>query len=128
MTRRSLPVVRVASPKVVFATLLSAFIAAGCIDPKADYQDFASRPLSEREAGLVDVQHTPCQELIEQDPSGRYYLSCRPMALPTPFGLAITQTLTAPSGGGVADFVLSFTPLMFGAANFPQSAGDTTTL
>jgi hypothetical protein len=127
MTRRSLPVICGQSPALALGVLLGALGAAGCIDPKADYQDFATRPLAEREASVVDVQRTPCEQLIEQDPSGRYFLSCRPMALPTPFGLSIDQTVTTTADGGSA-LLLSFTPLKFGATSLSDTAGDPTSL
>ena len=127
MTRRSPPVAWAPPGSVAFGLLLVVLDLAGCIDPKADYQDFAARPLAEREAGVVDVERTPCQQLIERDPSGKSFMSCRPTALPTPFGLAITQTVTA-SGNGEGSLVLSFTPLKFAATNLSETAGDTITL
>src|SRR6185295_18889099 len=75
-----------------------------------------------------DVQQTSCEKLIEQDPSGTFFLSCRPMALPTPFGLSITHTVPRSEDGGGAQLVFSFTPLRFGATNLSETAGDTMTL
>jgi hypothetical protein len=128
MTRRSPPIACGPSQAIVFGVFLGALDLAGCVDPKGDYQDFSARPLAEREASIVDVQRTPCQQLIEQDPSGQYFMSCRPMALPTPFGLAITQTLTGSGDAEAAKLVFSFTPLAFGATNLSATAGDTMTL
>ena len=103
--------------------------AAGCIDPKADYQDFQSRPVLVPEAGVmdaapVDVQLTPCAELLQQNPSGSYYVSCLPKvtAASGPFGLAVELTTTAaPSGGGSLAF--SFSPLLNTATTLADTYG-----
>jgi hypothetical protein len=113
---------------MTFGLFLLALDVGGCIDPKADYQDFAARPLAEREASVVDVLRTPCQELIEQDPSGKYFMSCRPLSPPTPFGLSITQTVTGSGDGSAGTLGLSFTPINYGATNLSETAGDTVTL
>src|SRR6185369_2754054 len=121
MSRRSLPMASGPLPKVRWGVLVGALGAGGCIDPKADYQDFAARPLAERDATAADVQQTSCEKLIEEDPSGTFFLSCRPMALPTPFGLSITHTVTRSEDGGAAQLVFSFTPLRFGATNLSET-------
>jgi hypothetical protein len=102
---------------------------AGCIRPKDDYEEFAKRPLTEREASVVDVQLTPCEELLKENLSGDFLVSCRPNALrDSPFGLAVRQKVTPSPDGKTATLGLAFTPLKIGAKNFSDTTGTLTTL
>jgi hypothetical protein len=100
----------------------------GCIRPKDDYEEFGQRRLTEREASVVDVQLTPCEELLKENLSGDFLVSCRPNALQAPFGLAVHQKITPSSDGKTATLGLSFTPLKVDAKNFSDTTGMLTTL
>ncbi len=102
--------------------------ASGCINPKDDYNDFASRPLTQREASVADVQLTPCQELLGQNLSGSYYASCLPATLPAPFALATTQTVTAHEDGMTGTLEMSFAPLKADAMTMSDTAGPAMSL
>jgi hypothetical protein len=130
VTSRSLPEARSsARPRPFWLALLPALlgqVAAGCIDPKADYQDFQSRPVLAPEAGVmdapIDVALTPCEELLQQNPTGSYYVSCVPQATMQPFGLAVDLSATVmPGGGGTLGF--SFSPLLNGATTLADTYG-----
>jgi hypothetical protein len=103
-----------------------AGVVGGCIDPKSDYEDFLTRPLAQMEAGVVDVQLTPCQELLSQDLSGQYYTTCMPKALPKPFALAVNQHFTMTPGGAKLDF--SFKPIRKDSLRLDDTVGDEITL
>jgi hypothetical protein len=98
----------------------------GCIDPKKDYDDFLTRPLAQVEAGVVDVQLTPCQELLAQDLTGLYYTTCMPKALPAPFALAVNQQFSTTADGAKLDF--SFKPIKKDSLNLDDTVGDTIVL
>jgi hypothetical protein len=102
--------------------------APACISPKDDYQDFASRPLTQREAGIVDVQVTPCQELLGKDLNGLYYTSCLPKDVPLPFALATEQKVVPSEDGTTASLELSFTPLKTNATSMADTTGMPTKL
>jgi hypothetical protein len=99
-----------------------AWSASGCISPKDDYKDFSSRPITEREASVVDVEMTQCQKLLGENLSGLFYTSCLPKANGAPFALATTQTITPSEDATSATLEMSFTPLKL----FPTSMSDTT--
>jgi hypothetical protein len=105
-----------------------ACAASGCINPKDDYNDFASRPLTEREASVSDVQQTPCQELLGQNLSGSFYVTCLPSTLAAPFALATTQKVSANEDGTTGTLELSFTPLTATATKMSDTTGPTTPL
>jgi hypothetical protein len=105
-----------------------AWGASGCISPRDDYDDFAKRPLAVREAGVVDVELTPCQTLLGQDLSGSFYTSCLPKDLPIPFALATTQKVTANEDGTTGTLELSFTPLKTDATKMSDTTGPVTKL
>ncbi len=121
MARRSLPLRHRNAPALLTAAV-AVFSAGGCIDPKASYEDFITRPLAQVEAGVVDVQLTPCQELLSQDLSGLYYTSCLPKALPVPFALAVTKQFTMAAEGPKLDF--SFFPIKKDATSVSETVGD----
>jgi hypothetical protein len=111
--------------KAAFAgTLVLLAWSGGCINPQDAYDDFASRPLSEREAGVVDVALTPCQELLAKNLSGLYYTSCLPKDLPVPFALATQDTITPAPDGKTATLARSFTPLKTAATTMADTVGD----
>lgn len=96
---------------------------AGCIEPEADYNDFVARPVLMPEAGMPDVVLTPCQELLQQNPSGSYFLSCIVKILPTqPFSLAAQVKATASDGGG--SLAISFQPLSNTATSLADVVAD----
>jgi hypothetical protein len=105
-----------------------AWSATGCISPKDDYKDFASRPLTEREASVADVQLTECQVLLGQPISGLYYTSCLPNELQIPFALASTLNVTPSEEGTTATLDMSFTPLKVDAMKMSDTTGPVTPL
>jgi hypothetical protein len=99
----------------------------GCVDPEADYREFIARPVLVPEAGAPDVVLTPCQELLQQDLSGSYFLGCTPKMLPTqPFSLA--AELTVAQGDGGPTISVSFRPLLVNPATLGDGLGDFTVL
>jgi hypothetical protein len=106
--------------------------ASGCINPRDDYNDFATRPLIEREASVADVPLTMCQELLGQNLSGLYLTSCLPMEERAPFALASTLTVTPSEDDTTATLEMSIAPLMLGTTNIsdtiaaPQALPKTT--
>jgi hypothetical protein len=128
VTSRSLPEAQPGARPRPFWLALLVPAAAGCIDPKADYQDFQSRPVLVPEAGVtdaapIDVQLTPCGELLQQNPSGSYYVNCVPKVTGQPFGLAVDLTTTAAPGGGGGTLGFSFSPLLNGAMTLADTYG-----
>jgi len=97
---------------------------AACIDPKADYEDFAQRPLAEREASVVDVPLTPCQELLKDFPAGKFLATCRPAVTGLPFALLAEQTVTTSPDGVTGTFNMSLQGLKYGATNGSETVGD----
>src|SRR5579859_3931089 len=125
MTRR-LPIMR-----GLVAVLVGSFfltIVTGCISPKDDYQDFAKRPLTQREASVVDVEITPCEQVLKEDLSGLYYTTCLPRDVPSPFALATNVKIVPAADGKTATLDLSFTPLNAKAQTMTDTVGDLVTL
>src|SRR6185295_4025534 len=111
MTLRSVTIAPWSSPAILGGLVALAWAAVGCISPKDDYADFATRPLAEREASVADVQVSPCQQILSQAVSGSYYTSCLPKELPAPFALATKLNLTASEDGTTGNLKMSFTTL-----------------
>src|ERR1043166_2213300 len=127
MTPRLLPIARVAAWAIGLGAFALAVDAAGCIDPQADYDDFVARPVTQREASVVDVPLTPCEELLNQNPSGKYIMWCLPVQVPIPFAVAVDQTIV---GGDGATPTIQFTiaSLRSGAAKASDTVGMSVTL
>jgi len=128
MTLRSLTFARWSPPALTWGLVALACGAAGCISPKDDYKDFGSRPLTQREASVADVEQTLCETLLGQDLSGSFYTSCLPKELPIPFALASNKKVTPAADGLTATFDLSFTPLKSAATSMTDTTGPLTTL
>ena len=128
MTLRSLGITPRSRSVLAGGLVVLAWSAPGCIDPKSDYEDFATRPLAEREASVADVQLTMCQELLGQNLSGLYYTSCLPKANPAPFALATTLTVTPAEDDMTASLEMSFTPLKLYATSMSDTTGSPLTL
>jgi hypothetical protein len=126
MTPGSLPVARLPIPAFVGAWLAIACVS-GCVSPRDDYEEFSKRPLTEREASVVDVQLTPCEELLTKNLSGLYYTGCRPKDS-APFALAVNQKVTPSADGKTGTFGLSFKPLNTMATTMADTVGDLVTL
>jgi hypothetical protein len=108
--------------------VLVALLTSGCIDPKADYEEYLQRPVPIREAGVSDVTATPCQELLQQDLSGKLYGSCFVKATQSPFSLSVDQTVIPSADGLTGELRMSFAPLIVMATNVSQIAGEVVTL
>jgi hypothetical protein len=119
---RAVPSSRAILRSAIAALGLGATLG-GCIDPKADYDDFVARPVLVPEAGMPDVVLTPCEELLQQDVSGSYFLSCLPQNPPLPFSLAAQLQVTAADGGSPM-VAVSFRPLRDMAVNLADGVGD----
>jgi hypothetical protein len=126
MTRGSLPVAY-RTIRAFAGALLALACGSGCVRPKDDYEDFSKRPLTEREASVVDVQLTPCEELLTKNLDGLYYTGCRPKDS-APFALATTQKVTPSADGKTGKFNLAFKPLNTMATSMADTVGDLVTL
>ena len=104
--------------------LLLGISVSGCIDPKADYDEFAARPSAQREGGAVDVQLTPCQELLQASASGKFFASCFVKAVQLPFSLSVEHKVRPSADGMTAEFDVQFTALTTTATNLNDTAGD----
>jgi hypothetical protein len=125
MTPRSGTIARRSLARLAWALVpVIAASGTGCINPRDDYTAFSARPIAQREAGLVDVALTPCQELLNQALSGLYYTSCRPALLPIPFALATHETITPSQDGAGAGLAMTFTPLKTTAMSMSETTGD----
>jgi len=102
---------------------------AGCIDAHADYDDFKTRPFAEpvRDAAAPDVPLTACETLLQKGLTGTFFATCLPKVIPTPFGLAIQQTVTV-SDAGVGELQISFTLLNIMGTHISDTVGTTTDL
>jgi hypothetical protein len=105
------------------AALVATAPAAGCVDPQKDYEDFLARPVLVPEAGAPDVVLTPCQELLQQDPSGSYLLTCIvKLFKDLPFSLGAQLTVAETDVGPTV--AVSFQPLGANAATLADVTGD----
>ena len=101
-------------------------IATGCVDPRADYDEFLARPAIERDAGKVDVEVSPCQDLLAQDLNGQYFAKCFVTAVQQPFLLAVEQTVRPSGDGMTAELDVAFTALTTTATSLNDTAGTKT--
>jgi hypothetical protein len=124
MSRLSLWKVR---GKVTMWTLglsLVSLAAFGCIDAKADYEEFLRRPYAPPDAGSADVEISPCQEVLAKNLDGKYFGSCRPLATGSPFSLVVEQTVRASPDGITGEIDVSFTALTLMATSLSDTAGN----
>ena len=126
MTPGSLPVACRPIPAFVGA-LLAIACGSGCVRPRDDYEEFAKRPLTEREASVVDVHLTDCEQLLKMNLDGLYYTSCHPKDS-APFALATNQKVTPSADGKTGTLNLSFKPLKVTATSMADTTGDLVTL
>ncbi|MET0592895.1 MAG: hypothetical protein ABW133_09360 [Polyangiaceae bacterium] len=103
-------------------------IAIGCVDPRADYDEFLARPVTQKDAGNVDVQTSPCQELLSQDLNAQYFAKCFVAAVQAPFLLAVEQTVRPSADGMTGELDMSFTALKTTATSLNDTAGMKTVL
>jgi hypothetical protein len=115
MTRRSL--------LIKWGVVMLAVWGPACIDPEADYAAFAERPLAEREASVVDVPLTPCQELLKGFQPGKFLATCRPIATGLPFALLAEQSVTTSADGTTGTFKMSLQGLKYMATNASEIVG-----
>jgi hypothetical protein len=104
---------------------LSAF---GCVDARSDYDEFLRRPFTPRDAGLVDVGESPCQEVLAADLNGKYFGSCFVKSVNLPFSLSVEQTVRPSADGTTGEIDVAFTPLKTTATSLSDTAGEKTTL
>ena len=102
--------------------------AAGCVDARGDYEEFLRRPYTPREAGVVDVAQSPCQEVLAQNIEAKYFGSCLVKAVGIPFSLAVEQAVRPAGDGTTGEIDVSFTPLTTTATSLADIAGSTTVL
>jgi hypothetical protein len=107
---------------------LVAVAAFGCVDAKADYEEYVRRPYVTRDAGMVDVGESPCQEVLSHNLDGKYFGSCLPKIVGSPFALAIEQRVRPSADGLTGEIDVSFTALTLMATTLADTAGETTVL
>jgi hypothetical protein len=103
-------------------------MAAGCVDPRADYDEFIERPVIRRDAGTVDVEVSPCQELLAQNLNGKFFAKCMVAAAQSPFALYVEQTVRPSADGTTAELDMSFTALTMTATSLNDTTGTKTTV
>jgi hypothetical protein len=103
-------------------------IAAGCVDPRSDYEDFLGRPVIQREASTSDVEQSPCRDVLAQDLSGNYFGSCFVKAVMLPFSLAVEQVVRPSADGTTGEIDVSFTALTLMATSLSDTTGMKTVL
>jgi hypothetical protein len=128
MTRLSLRNERGALTKWAVRLGFIPLAALGCVDAKGDYEEFLRRPYVARDAGTVDVGASPCQEVLAQNVSGKYFGSCLPKVTGSPFSLAVEQTVRPSADGMSGEIDVSFTALMLTATSLSDTAGNTNVL
>ena len=128
MTRLSLRNVRGDLKKWSLGLGLFSVAAVGCIDPKADYEEYLARPVPVREAGTADVAQSPCAEVLAQNLNGKYFGSCFVKTAGSAFSLAVDQTVVPSSDGLTGEIAISFTALRTDAKTMADTAGATTVL
>ena len=114
---------------VLFLSFVHSLFA-GCIDPRANYDEFAARPAAtapESDAAAVDVPLTACESLLQQPLSGKYFTSCMVKATGLPFALAIDLSVTG-IDAGMPEVQISFTPLRIDAVTIKDTVGVYTAL
>ncbi len=102
--------------------------ASGCVDAKGDYEEYLRRPYVARDAGTVDVGESPCQEVLSHNLDGKYFGTCLPKIVGSPFSLAIEQKVRPSADGMTGEIDISFTALTLMATSLADTAGETTVL
>jgi hypothetical protein len=128
MTRLPLRKLRGALTKRTLGLGLIPISALGCVDARADYEDFLRRPYAARDAGTVDVGESPCQEVLAQHVDGKYFGACLPKVTGSPFFLSVEQKVRPAADGLSGEIDVSFTALTLTATNMSDTAGDTNVL
>lgn len=103
---------------------LISLAAWGCVDPKGDYEEYRSRPYVPREAGTTDVAESPCQEVLAQNLDGKYFGTCIPKLVGSPFFLSVDQKVRPSADGRSGEIDISFTALKLMATNISDTTGD----
>jgi hypothetical protein len=124
MSRLSLWKVRGGITMWTLSLSLFSLAAFGCIDAKADYEDFLRRPYIPPDAGTVDVEVSPCQELLAKNLDGKYFGSCRPQATGSPFSLVVEQAVRTSPDGMTGEIDVTFTALTLMATSLSDTAGN----
>jgi hypothetical protein len=127
MTPRLLPIARLLGRAIGPGVLLAQLGAAGCIDPQSDYDAFVGRPVTQREASVVDVMLTQCEDLLQQEPSGKYVMWCRPSQIPVPFAVVVDEKISA-TDGAAPKLEMTVTSLRSMAASVTDTVGPSTML
>ncbi|HMJ50989.1 MAG TPA: hypothetical protein VK540_02910 [Polyangiaceae bacterium] len=120
-------VVRILAKRAPWLGLLPCAMS-GCVDPRADYEDFGRRPLAEREAGAVDVGQSPCQEVLKGNLDGKFFGSCFVMVTGQPFFLSVDQAVRPSADGMTGEIDISFAALTLKATTMADTAGEVTVL
>jgi hypothetical protein len=128
MTRLPLWKVRGGLTKWTLGLGLIAVTALGCIDAKADYEEFIRRPHMAREAGAADVAESPCTEVLSQTVDAKYFGSCIPKLVGSPFFLSVEQKVRPSADGTTGELDVSFTALTLMATSMSDTAGNTNVL
>lgn len=128
MARLSLRNVRCDLKKGALGLGILSVVASGCVDPKADYEEYLNRPVVAREAGTSDVAQAPCAEVLAQNLDGKYFGSCLVKLVGSAFSLAVEQTVVPSADGLSGEIAVSFTALRTDAKTLADTAGDTTVL
>ena len=128
MTRFSLSNVRGDFKKWALGLGLLSSGVSGCVDPKADYEEFLLRPVVEREAGVFDVAQSPCQEVLAQNLNGNYYGTCLIKAVGLPFALSVVRAVRPSADGMTGEIDVSFTALRVDAKTLADVTGATTVM
>ena len=114
--------------KCALGLVLISLGAMGCVDARGDYEDYLRRPYIPREAGMADVAQSPCQEILAQNLDGKYFGSCLPKVVGSPFSLSVEQKVRASADGTTGELDVSFTALSLMATSMADTAGDTNVL
>jgi hypothetical protein len=102
--------------------------AVGCVDARADYEEFMQRPYVPRDAGTVDVESSPCLEVLAKNADGQYFGSCLPKLVGSPFFLSVEQKVRPSADGMSGEIDVSFTALKTTATSLADTTGMTTVL
>ena len=110
--------------KCVLGLGLIPWAALGCVDAKGDYEEYLSRPYVPREAGMADVAQSPCQEVLAQNLDGKYFGTCLPKVVGSPFSLSIDQKVRPSADGTTGELDITFSALTLTATSMSDIAGN----
>src|SRR5689334_24995659 len=125
MSRLRLRKVLAGDTKAAFGLAFLPLMAFGCVDAKGDYEEYLRRPYIPREAGMADVAQSPCQEVLSGNANGKYFGSCLPKVVGSPFSLSIEQKVRPSADGMTGELDVSFTALKLMATSLADTAGMT---